>query len=128
MTDLFSAAAEERLRDQAPLAARLRPRTLDDVVGQEHLVGPGKALRRLVEHDRLRAQRGSPGVHAVGHDDRRGHGRLATGTRAWSLGQRRRRGKCEKEDVRQDRDSAHGFECTSRPHGSGTSNHADSRT
>ena len=53
MTDLFSAAAEERLRDQAPLAARLRPRTLDDVVGQEHLVGPGKALRRLVEHDRL---------------------------------------------------------------------------
>lgn len=53
MTDLFSAAAEERLRGQAPLAARLRPRTLDDVVGQEHLVGPGKALRRLVEHDRL---------------------------------------------------------------------------
>ena len=53
MTDLFSAAAEERLRDQAPLAARLRPRTLDDVVGQEHLVGPGKALRRLVERDRL---------------------------------------------------------------------------
>jgi putative ATPase len=53
VTDLFSAAAEERLRDQAPLAARLRPRTLDDVVGQEHLVGPGKALRRLVEHDRL---------------------------------------------------------------------------
>ena len=53
MTDLFSAAAEERLRDQAPLAARLRPRTLDDVVGQEHLVGPGKALRRVVEHDRL---------------------------------------------------------------------------
>jgi putative ATPase len=53
VTDLFSAAAEERLRGQAPLAARLRPRTLDDVVGQEHLVGPGKALRRLVEHDRL---------------------------------------------------------------------------
>jgi putative ATPase len=53
MSDLFSAAAEERLRAQAPLAARLRPRTLDDVVGQEHLVGPGKALRRLVEQDRL---------------------------------------------------------------------------
>ena len=53
VSDLFSAAAEERLRGQAPLAARLRPRTLDDVVGQEHLVGPGKALRRLVEQDRL---------------------------------------------------------------------------
>ncbi|MFN6119698.1 MAG: replication-associated recombination protein A [Actinomycetes bacterium] len=53
MDDLFSAAAEERLRHQAPLAARLRPRTLDDVVGQEHLVGPGRPLRRLVEQDRL---------------------------------------------------------------------------
>ena len=53
MSDLFSAAAEDRLRSQAPLAARLRPRTIDDVVGQTHLVGPGKALRRLVEQDRL---------------------------------------------------------------------------
>jgi putative ATPase len=51
--DLFSAAASERLRAQAPLAARLRPRVLDDVVGQEHLVGPGRPLRRLVEQDRL---------------------------------------------------------------------------
>ena len=51
--DLFSAAADQRLRAQAPLAARLRPRTLDDVVGQTHLVGPGRPLRRLVEHDRL---------------------------------------------------------------------------
>ena len=53
MVDLFSAAAEDRLRTQAPLAARLRPRTLDDVVGQTHLVGAGKPLRRLVEQDRL---------------------------------------------------------------------------
>ncbi len=53
MSDLFSAAAEQHLRSQAPLAARLRPRTIDDVVGQDHLVGPGKALRRLVEQDRL---------------------------------------------------------------------------
>ncbi|MEZ5258820.1 MAG: replication-associated recombination protein A [Ilumatobacteraceae bacterium] len=51
--DLFSAAAEERLRHQAPLAARLRPRNLDEVVGQRHLVGPGRPLRRLVEQDRL---------------------------------------------------------------------------
>jgi len=53
VSDLFSVAAEERLKTQAPLAARLRPRTLDDVVGQEHLVGPGRPLRRLVERDRL---------------------------------------------------------------------------
>ncbi|HWL45813.1 MAG TPA: replication-associated recombination protein A [Ilumatobacter sp.] len=53
MSDLFSAAAEERLREHSPLAARLRPRTLDDVVGQEHLVGAGRPLRRLVEADRL---------------------------------------------------------------------------
>ena len=51
--DLFSAAAEERLRQQAPLAARLRPRSLDEVVGQRHLVGEGRPLRRLVELDRL---------------------------------------------------------------------------
>jgi putative ATPase len=53
VADLFTAAVEERLRATAPLAARLRPRSIDDVVGQEHLVGPGKPLRRLVEQDRL---------------------------------------------------------------------------
>ncbi|HYN31513.1 MAG TPA: replication-associated recombination protein A, partial [Ilumatobacteraceae bacterium] len=51
--DLFAVAAEEQRRARAPLAARLRPRTIDDVVGQDHLVGPGKPLRRLVETDRL---------------------------------------------------------------------------
>jgi putative ATPase len=53
VSDLFTDAAERHLRSHAPLAARLRPRTLDDVVGQDHLVGPGKPLRRLVEQDRL---------------------------------------------------------------------------
>jgi putative ATPase len=53
MTGLFEAAAEERLRSRAPLAARLRPRSLDEVVGQRHLVGPGAPLRVLVERDRL---------------------------------------------------------------------------
>jgi putative ATPase len=53
VADLFTAAVEERLRSSAPLAARLRPRTIADVVGQEHLVGPGRPLRRLVEQDRL---------------------------------------------------------------------------
>ena len=37
----------------APLAARMRPRTFDEFVGQEHLLGPGSALRRAIERDRL---------------------------------------------------------------------------
>ena len=51
--DLFSDAAAQRLRGRSPLAARCRPSTIDDVVGQAHLVGPGRPLRRLVETDRL---------------------------------------------------------------------------
>src|SRR5215471_3425242 len=51
--DLFSAAVAERLERRAPLAARLRPRTLDEVVGQQHLLGPGRSLRVLIESDRL---------------------------------------------------------------------------
>jgi len=46
---LFSAAAAEREEATAPLAVRMRPRTLDEVVGQRHLTGPGTPLRRLVE-------------------------------------------------------------------------------
>jgi len=53
VTDLFSAAVGERLARRAPLAARLRPRTLDEVVGQDQLLGPGKPLRTLIESDRL---------------------------------------------------------------------------
>jgi len=53
MTGLFEAAAEERLRSRAPLAARMRPKSLDDVVGQGHLVGPGAPLRVLAESGRL---------------------------------------------------------------------------
>ncbi|HET9728573.1 MAG TPA: replication-associated recombination protein A [Acidimicrobiia bacterium] len=51
--DLFAAAVEERLTRRAPLAARLRPRTLDEVVGQQHLLGARKPLRVLIESDRL---------------------------------------------------------------------------
>src|SRR5687768_11269739 len=51
--DLFSSAAEAALASSAPLAARLRPRTLDDIVGQEQLLGAGRPLRTLVEADRL---------------------------------------------------------------------------
>ncbi|HWC12476.1 MAG TPA: replication-associated recombination protein A [Acidimicrobiales bacterium] len=51
--DLFGSALQERLARQAPLAARLRPSTLAEMVGQEHLLGPGRPLRGLIEADRL---------------------------------------------------------------------------
>lgn len=51
--DLFSHAAQEALERRAPLAARMRPRTLEEFVGQSHAVGPGTALRRAIEHDEL---------------------------------------------------------------------------
>src|SRR5436305_4137587 len=51
--DLFSEAAGRRLGASAPLAQRLRPRTLDEFVGQEHVVGPGRALRLAIEQDRV---------------------------------------------------------------------------
>jgi putative ATPase len=48
MADLFSNALEERFDEYAPLAARMRPRTVDEIVGQRHLLGPGKALGSLI--------------------------------------------------------------------------------
>lgn len=49
----FEAALQERLAEQAPLAARMRPRSLDEIVGQPHLLGPGAPLRALIETDKL---------------------------------------------------------------------------
>jgi putative ATPase len=51
--DLFDHAHQKRMREEAPLAARMRPRTLDEFVGQEEIVGQGKLLRRAIEADRL---------------------------------------------------------------------------
>ena len=51
--DLFEAALQEQLSRTAPLAARMRPHSLDEVVGQPHLLGPGAPLRALIESDRL---------------------------------------------------------------------------
>ncbi len=53
MGDLFSDAARRRLAEVAPLAQRLRPSTLDELVGQRHVVGPGRALRVAIEQDRV---------------------------------------------------------------------------
>jgi len=51
--NMFAEAARERAEKHAPLAARMRPRSLEEFVGQEHLVGQGRMLRRAIEEDRL---------------------------------------------------------------------------
>lgn len=51
--DMFDVQRDALLQKQAPLATRMRPRTLDEFVGQEHIVGEGHILRRAIASDRL---------------------------------------------------------------------------
>lgn len=53
MPDLFEPMREQRRAANMPLAARMRPRTLEEFTGQAHILGPGKLLRRMIEADRL---------------------------------------------------------------------------
>src|SRR3954453_4967301 len=64
MGDLFSDAASERAGATAPLAQRLRPRSLDEFVGQEHVLGEKSALRLAIAEDRVRSSifYGPPGT------------------------------------------------------------------
>ena len=71
--------------DSEPLAARMRPKTLDEVVGQDHILGPGKLLRRVIEADRLTNVifYGPPGcgkttlAEVIAHTTKRGFVRLS---------------------------------------------------
>ena len=51
--DLFEYMAEQKKKDEAPLASRMRPETLDEVVGQEHIIGKDKLLYRAIKADKL---------------------------------------------------------------------------
>lgn len=51
--DLFTEQRQKNLRAAAPLAVRMRPRSLDEFVGQEHFLGPGRLMRRMLDADRL---------------------------------------------------------------------------
>ncbi|MGA9532580.1 MAG: AAA family ATPase [Anaerolineales bacterium] len=51
--DLFDHALSKRMATEAPLAARMRPRSLEEFVGQDHIVGEGRLLRRAIQADRL---------------------------------------------------------------------------
>src|SRR6476646_5711629 len=55
MADLFSDAASQRAGEVAPLAQRLRPSTLDEFVGQQHVLGEGSVLRTAIAQDRVRS-------------------------------------------------------------------------
>jgi putative ATPase len=55
MGDLFSDAAHERAAEIAPLAQRLRPATLEEFVGQSHILGEGSVLRTAIAQDRVRS-------------------------------------------------------------------------
>jgi putative ATPase len=55
MGDLFSDAASQRAGEVAPLAQRLRPRTLDEFVGQTQMLGERSVLRAAIEEDRVRS-------------------------------------------------------------------------
>ena len=51
--DLFDHAMHEMMAHEAPLADRMRPQTLDEIVGQDHIIGEGRLLRRAIQADRL---------------------------------------------------------------------------
>lgn len=53
MDGLFEEEEEKRKEEKAPLALRMRPRNLSEFVGQEHILGPGKLLRRAIEADKI---------------------------------------------------------------------------
>src|SRR5919201_2631048 len=53
VSDLFSDAARQRVSTVAPLALRVRPASLDEFVGQEHVLGEGSALRLAIAQDRV---------------------------------------------------------------------------
>ena len=51
--DLFDYMRQNTMKDESPLASRLRPQTLDEVVGQQHIIGKDKLLYRAIMADKL---------------------------------------------------------------------------
>ncbi|WP_288186890.1 AAA family ATPase, partial [uncultured Sneathia sp.] len=51
--DLFEFSMQKDLKNNAPLADRMRPRNLNEFVGQDHVIGDGKYLSRLIKSDRI---------------------------------------------------------------------------
>ena len=51
--NLFDQNQKKQIKKQVPLADRIRPETLEDFIGQEHIIGEGKILRKMIEEDKL---------------------------------------------------------------------------
>lgn len=51
--NLFYPEKEKKIKPQVPLADRMRPETLDQFVGQEHIVGEGRILRKMIKEDKI---------------------------------------------------------------------------
>ena len=51
--DLFEQHQQQLMEAEAPLAARMRPRSLDEFIGQDAIIGPGRLLRRAIQADQL---------------------------------------------------------------------------
>ena len=76
--DLFESGRRDQIERDQPLAARLRPESLDDFVGQDHILGPGRLLRRAIQADQLSSLifYGPPGTgkttlaHVIAHTTR----------------------------------------------------------
>ena len=51
--DLFDYARQNNMKKESPLAARMRPKTLDEVVGQQHIIGKDKLLYRAIKADKI---------------------------------------------------------------------------
>ena len=75
--DLFDYMREQNMESEAPLASRLRPTTLDEVVGQQHIIGKDKLLYRAIKADKLSSIifYGPPGTDHFGKGYRQYHKR-----------------------------------------------------
>ena len=74
--DLFDYMKEQTLENESPLASRMRPVSLEEVVGQEHIIGKGKLLYRAIKADKLSSIifYGPPGTGKTRHGRSRKNG------------------------------------------------------
>ena len=65
--DLFDYMRENSMEKESPLAARLRPTTLDEVVGQQHIIGKDKLLYRAIQADKIMRRVSFGSISAAAH-------------------------------------------------------------
>ena len=111
--DLFDYMKETTMEKESPLASRMRPTTLDEVVGQEHIIGPGKLLYRAIKADKLgsvifyglRERENDACPRHRQHDKRRVYPAECHDSRQKGYGRSRKRSAAADRHVRQKDDS-----------------------